>query len=110
MADRTYVCLTLGGDLLNSQRDALVNLIIAHGLSVEWDGPLFDVTHFAVGAPLTLYAHGGVWRRSKPFASGIICRLPAGRVAAPARSTRSAPYFEALGSQGYFVSRRTTMS
>lgn len=63
MADRTSVGLTLGGDLANSQQDALVDLVIAHGLSVEWDGPLFDVTHLAVDAPLTLYAQEVAWRR-----------------------------------------------
>lgn len=63
MADRTSVCLTLGGDLLNIQQDARADLIIAHGLSVEWNGPLFDVTHLAVDAPLTLYAHEVAWGR-----------------------------------------------
>ncbi|MEQ6335557.1 hypothetical protein V2I08_19295 [Sphingobium sp. MK2] len=63
MADPTSVCLTLGGDLPSSQQAALVNLIIAHELSVEWDGSLFDVTHLAVDAPLTLHAHEVAWGR-----------------------------------------------
>ena len=63
MADRPSVCLTLGGDLPNSHQDALVDLVIVHGLSVEWDGPFFDVTHLAVDAPLTLYAHEVAWGR-----------------------------------------------
>lgn len=63
MADRVSVSISIGGDLPASQRDALVDLVIVEGLSIEWDGPPFDATQLPEDAPLALYAHEVAWGR-----------------------------------------------
>jgi len=63
MADRVSVSITIGGDLAASDRDRFVAIIADEGLSVEWDGPNFDVAQLREDGALTLCAHEVAWGR-----------------------------------------------
>ncbi len=63
MADRVSVSIRIGGNLPASQRDALVDLVIGEGLSIEWDGSRFDAAQLPQDAPLALHAHEVAWGR-----------------------------------------------
>ena len=65
MADRVAVSIVLGGMLSEAEYMELAEIIDREGLSVEWDGPPFEPTYGADGAPDTStapfrhYAGGG---------------------------------------------------
>jgi hypothetical protein len=61
MADRVSASITIGGTVTADQFAELTSMIIAHGLSTEWDGPAFTAEHYIAGQPLALYAHETPW-------------------------------------------------
>jgi len=61
MADRVSVTFTLGGQISAADYEALVSVIVAEGLSTEWDGPAFEASHRTEGEPLELFANEVAW-------------------------------------------------
>jgi hypothetical protein len=61
MADRVSASITIGGTVTADQFAILNSMIVAHGLSTEWDGPDFTPDQCIEGNPLTLYAHETPW-------------------------------------------------
>jgi hypothetical protein len=64
MADRVSVSITIGGNLAASDRDRFVATIAGHGLSIEWNGPVFEAGMLPRnGGPPWLCAHEVAWGR-----------------------------------------------
>lgn len=63
MADRVSVSIAIGGTLAADLRDSFIAIIADEGLSTEWDGPDFDVSHVPTDEALRLYAHEVAWGR-----------------------------------------------
>ena len=61
MADRVSVTFTLGGRISADDFEVLVSVIVAEGLSTEWDGPTFEASHRTEGEPLELFANEVAW-------------------------------------------------
>lgn len=61
MADRVSVSFKLGGRLLAAAYEELAAVIVAEGLSTEWDGPAFEPSHRTEGEPLELFANEVAW-------------------------------------------------
>lgn len=57
MADRVSASIVLGGTLTASAFADLADLIVAEGLSTEWDGAPFEPGDLEPGKPLSLFAH-----------------------------------------------------
>lgn len=57
MGDRVSASIKLGGMLPSDKSDELWCLIVAEGLSTEWDGEPFTADQIPEGAPLELFAH-----------------------------------------------------
>ncbi|MDK2759407.1 MAG: hypothetical protein KYX66_22030 [Blastomonas fulva] len=61
MADRVSASITIGGTVTADQFAELTSMIVAHGLSTEWDGPDFTADQCISGEPLALFAHETPW-------------------------------------------------
>jgi hypothetical protein len=61
MADRVSASITIGGTVNADQFAELTSMIVAHGLSTEWDGPDFTADQYIVGEPLALFANETPW-------------------------------------------------
>lgn len=56
MGDRASCSITIGGDLLPSYLNQLLELIASNGLTVDWGGEPFDLGSHPVATPLELFA------------------------------------------------------
>jgi len=63
MVDRVSASIEIGGTIGSADYSALVALITAEALSVEWDGEDFEPEHRQQGQSLRLYAHEVAWGR-----------------------------------------------
>lgn len=63
MADRVPVTMKVGGKVIEPLYSELARIIDLEGLSVEWDGPIFEPEHRTVGETLMLYAYEIAWGR-----------------------------------------------
>jgi hypothetical protein len=61
MADRAPATIAIGGKVNADQFAELTRMIVAHGLSTEWDDPAFTAEHRVAGQALALYAHEVAW-------------------------------------------------
>lgn len=69
MADRVSISFKLGGTLSPEAWLELAAIIAGESLSIEWDGPAFEPSHRAVGAPLELFANEVAWGKVEPLES-----------------------------------------
>ena len=74
MADRVPVSVTLGGRIDLSTSTELADLIAMEGLSIEWDGPAFELGHRTVGEALSLYAHEVAWGKVDQLETFCVAR------------------------------------
>ncbi|MCK9549534.1 hypothetical protein [Aquamicrobium sp.] len=63
MADRVSASIQIGGTLCAADYAELAEIIASEGLSIEWDGEIFEPEHRKPGEPLQLYAHDVAWGR-----------------------------------------------
>lgn len=63
MADRVSASITLGGAITQAAYTQLAEIIAQEGLSIEWDGQVFEPGDRTQGEPLRLYAHEVAWGR-----------------------------------------------
>ena len=61
MADRVSASITIGGKVTADQFAELTSMIVAHGLSNEWDGADFSAEQVIAGEPLALFANETPW-------------------------------------------------
>lgn len=61
MADRCSASIVIGGQLAADQLPALIERIVAEGLSIEFDGPAFRHDDLVNGEQLTLCDHEVPW-------------------------------------------------
>lgn len=75
MADRVSVAVTVGGAVTAAQYRELTALIRLEGLSIEWDGELFEPEHRVDGEPLRLFAHEVAWGRVEQLETWCVTNL-----------------------------------
>lgn len=63
MADRVSASITIGGTITAAIYEQLGAIVADEGLSIEWDGSIFEPHERVEGEPLRLCAHEVAWGR-----------------------------------------------